>query len=515
MVALPERYAPEPLALTAEARAKLDATLSLIDAALSGDPVRTLAGRLTARLGAEPIAELCREDDSAFSHGATDGAALAGYLLLRVVADGPALDRGDDYYRAVIEQARSAAGHAAPLSSSARSAVDTLLRELRALQGLQSQLAARGALAPAELVERARHLASLTGALLTIALDRPFVLPAQAPEFVTALLEARLGDALASGLQLTQALSGKGPSAAAADAAGTAVRFALARDEDEAKRIVRGLIVPLGRWSESVLFDLNGDIPQLASGAFKLVGDAMLGYNGRSWGVAARGSYAEYDFSTANVISETTAADGTLDTWLVLGSTSAWRFELRFVARAALYDTNKSNAGFADETSVMGRGALLGSVRYQPNERAAFGLWLGGGAQYESYDNGQYVSKTATINDTENVGLLLNGRLRAEYAIIPRYVATRVRVDAQRFQLTRQSMNTVAGGGTVVTTGAALTATQLEVHARLFLDAEVARVGGFVPSLNGGFDSITFSSSIESHSAFVPVFGAGVRRETF
>ena len=491
---------------------ELRATVAFVRAALSDNAPYELAAQLATRvLDQSYVASWCDANDSGVNLPNLDSSAKAAYVLFRLLADGRSFDRPDEYYRSVIMTAL--AGSIQP-SAVVDEAVARLMPALRALTQLQLRLNA-GSFSTTELVERVRLLITVSDSLFTISTGQRFVLPAPAPELVIALLQARLEAAVSSALAIVQNASFAPVSSENAKMIGVAVRFALARDEAEAKRILRGLILPLGPWSENILFDINGDIPQLESGEFKLVGDALLGYNARSWGIAARGSFAEYDFSTRTRLSETTVADGSLESWFVSSTTAKLRFELRLVARASLYDTNQSNAGFSDETSVMGRGSLLGSVRYQPGTRAAFGLWLGGGAQYESYDGGDYVSRTAVINDTETFGYLLNARVRAEVVIIPSWFTSRLRVDGQRFELTRARLETVAGGGTVTETASTELAEQIEITTRLFLDAEVLRLGGFVPSLNAGFDSVIFRSNTESHDAFVPVFGAGIRRETF
>ena len=58
-------------------------------------------------------------------------------------------------------------------------------------------------------------------------------------------------------------------------------------------------------------------------------------------------------------------------------------------------------------------------------------------------------------------------------------------------------------------------ATQTEVKARIFLDADIARAFGFVPSLNTGFDYFQLDATSGSRSTLVPVFGAGIRRDVF
>jgi hypothetical protein len=504
LVTLPRRMAERSGKLGA-ASAELRESLSLLRAALSPDPIWQLVLELSPR-GACSLAELSLPP-------APDELGRAAQLLQRLLADGARLDRPQAYYEAVLQKELLRLRSEATLSPAT---IDATKRALQAFLALQRAAPTRGV---ETLEARLNDLVTLFQATLQAVSKSPPppLLNADVVDLTRAALGGDLEELATRALALAQRANGV--SASQAQAVETAVRFARARDEDEARRIVRSLILPLPRWSENVLFDLNGDVPSLKSGAFKVVGDALLGYNGRRWGIAVQGAVAEYDFSTATNIAETTALDGGLESWLGLDLDRANRakLELRLFAKVAGYDTNHGSASgtFSDETSVMGRAGLLASLRYSAGERFAGGLWLGGGAQLESYDAVGVGNQVTGINDTESFGLLLNARARVELAIVPRWLVSRLRVDAQRYSLTRSSLNLVAGNQTVMAASSTLDAAQAEVRARLFLDAEVARFAGFVPALNVGFDSAFFSSTTESHSAFVPVFGAGLRRVAF
>src|SRR5690606_27203466 len=112
--------------------------------------------------------------------------------------------------------------------------------------------------------------------------------------------------------------------------------------------------------------------------------------------------------------------------------------------------------------------------------------------------------------------LVLEGRLRAQLAVWPRYVALRIRGDGTRYSVSRQSETLLftAGGNSVIQTSD--TSVVTEIHGRAFLDAEVARFFGFVPGLFGGLDYLSVDSSSDGVvSAVTPVFGAGVRQVSF
>jgi hypothetical protein len=511
LVTLPRRSAERDGKL-GSLSAEVRASLALITAALSPDA----AWRLVQELAPQGSCEAA----SLTEPPAADVAARAAQLVARVLADGARLDRPAAYYELVLQKELQRLRQEATLTPATLAAAKDLLAALKAVQG--ARVPKDAAALEARLTDLARLLQA---ALQAVSTSQLVTVPTSSVELVRAALRGELEALASQAVTLARQAAGASISEAQARAIETAVRFALARDEDEAKRIVRGLIVPLGRWSESVLFDINADIPSLERGDFRVVGDALLGYNGKSWGITGQGALAEYDFSTAQQIAETTAADGGLESWLALslGQERRTKLELRLFGRAALYDTSHTTAAGApgltgdslsDETSIMARGGLLASVRYQPGERFAGGLWLGAGAQYEWYDTADFADQTFDSQTNESIGLLLQGRVRVELAIVPRWLVSRLRVDAQRYALTRSALSE-SFGMMNTSTESQLSAEQIEVKARLFLDAEVARFGGFVPSVNAGFDSAFFSSDQESHSSVVPVVGAGIRRDAF
>ena len=508
LVTLPRRAAERDGRLTA-ASTEVRASVALASAALSADPLWTLAQELAPHA-------TCNAAELSLPPAAAPW-GRAAQLIERLLADGAKLEQSEAYYELLLRKELQRLRSEPELSAATLADAKVLLQTFERIQraGLPRTVEA--------LQARLTELVKLVQAALRVVSAEPHAvqIPSVSIELVQAALRGELDTLVSRALGFTQQLAGPGLprlSPQQVRAVETAVRFALARDEDEAKRIVRGLVIPLGRWSESVLFDLNGDIPSLERGSFRVVGDALLGYNGKSWGIVGQGALAEYDFSTAEAIAETTTADGGFETWVVgsVGHTRRVKLGGRLFGKAALYDTNHSGSNFSDETSIMARGGLLASVRYQPGERFAGGLWLGAGAQYEWYDSGDFFAgQRADLETIESLGLLLNARARLELAIVPRWLVSRLRVDAQRYALTRKSLATVAAMGSTSTSATQLSAQQIELRSRLFLDAEVARFAGFVPSVNVGFDSVFFISNSESHQAIVPVFGAGIRRDAF
>jgi hypothetical protein len=187
---------------------------------------------------------------------------------------------------------------------------------------------------------------------------------------------------------------------------------------------------------------------------------------------------------------------------------------------AAVYDTSStpfSSGGtdvFSDENSVMVRGALLAGMRAEA-PTAAFGLWLGGGAESEIYDEltvDQFGN--SHIKDNSDLHLMLTGRLRAQFPIVENVLGGRVRGDVLRHSITRDSV-ALDVEERATTTTAANSSVQLEASGRAFVDLSIAQFFGFVPAVEGGFDYFSLSDASGNVSATVPVLGVGIRRTEF
>jgi hypothetical protein len=299
------------------------------------------------------------------------------------------------------------------------------------------------------------------------------------------------------------------------------VAVAEAPSEDAATKSLLRLIVPLGPWAERLMFDVNLGAVRLEDRDFTFSGDALLGYNGTHFGVAGRGALYEYDFTSDQRVIQTTQAEGGLDGWWVLGERGL-RFELRAEGGVAYLDTTRISTApgdtvFSDETSVMGRGLLFAAARYEPNDRLAMGLWLGGGAQYENYTPlSQPRAGVVSLSDETAVTAIAQARLRVQISVVPRWLTVRLRGDAHRYEIRRdRDLFTLTSGGNVSGSTAEKTV-QFEAHGRLFLDADLARAAGFVPGLFAGVDHFGVETdSGVTNFATTPVFGGGIRRVAF
>lgn len=492
--ALDERLA----SLSEEQRVLARVALAALDGALRGLTPEEFADRLARDSGV--LGFRCGPDGPPVR----DELTLAGRVLARVLEASPALVHPPAQLLPLVVDTVRAGGHTPiPLDRA-----EHWLGHLRF-----AVIAVHQARDPGAQVTALARLAAVSLGLVTDHVPR---VPTSLAATVTPLAQGDLPAAVTAVADLARDL---GAGDLALGGLARAARLASARTQDEAERAVRGLLLGLGPWSDPWLFDVDAVVPRLDSDEFRVGGGLLLGYSGKGWGVAARGSLYDYDFQRGSVIRQTESAGGGLDGWFTLGTTV--RFEGRGSFAAQLYNTDAfapaTTAIFADETSVMGRGTLLAGLRVEPGERFAFGVWAGGGLQIESYSRDALVGQTFTDDSQDNTALRFEGRLRLHYLVVPRWLALRAQIDAQTFQITRNAAAArYDGTGTVSYDQTASTLNETEAHARAFVDAEALRVLGFVPALTGGFDYFaTSGGGAPSESTVVPVAGIGVRRTSY
>ncbi|MCC6213635.1 MAG: hypothetical protein IT376_02115 [Polyangiaceae bacterium] len=498
-----------------EQRSALLAASALVDVALASPSVEGLAWRLArapegaAEFAADPCSDRARISSA-------DPVAVAA-ALLEVLLALPSGAQPADAEAAIARALANArvTGNAEALDPARRALVPALRR---AFTDAQAQRAA-----PAErLPALVRAYARLVAAALSVVEGRPADTDVTlAPRLVDPLARGDLRGATAAALGLVRALAPDSLPESLAVVVEVMSAVAQAPDEDAARAALVRLLVPLGPWAEHVLFDANLGAVRLDDRDFTFAGDALLGYQGEALGIIARGALYEYDFTSDQRIVQTTHAEGGLDAWWV-SSGSAWRFELRGEGGVSLLDTTRiglapGDTPFADETSLLGRGLLLAALRWQPSGDAAAGLWLGGGAQYEDYTplavpRGGVV----TLASETSLTAIAQARLRVQLALVPRWVGLRLRADVLRYEVRRDRELFVVGPGAVTSSATSEQTVQLEAHGRVFLDAEVARLAGFVPGVFGGVDHYSVDApSAGATSATAPVFGGGIRRVTF
>jgi hypothetical protein len=451
---------------------------------------------------------------------AADPVVLAGKLLQRLLADGPELSRPDSYYQQVLRTILTDAGRlqpGQPRSPVRAEAGRRLLVELRNGPELSRNVGQNPA-DTAAVRALVLSMVRVIDAAMTLVDDRPYSLPPEVTAALDALLNGQLSEA--ARLLASMAPPGSAPPPEVLKAIELTLDFLRAPDDDARQRVLRGLVLGLPPWTEPILFDLNVGTAVLASNDFRFAGDLTLGYNAGAWGVAAEGYLTEYDLTSSTVVDETSTGGGSMEAWYAGGGDSAWRWEGRFVGGGHVYDTQTTRGPadvfLLDQTSILARGSLLAGLRYQTTGFAA-GLWLGGGGQYEWYDPSAFGFASMTFNTNEELQAEGAGRLRLEWHVWPEWIAVRARVNATAFRLTRAQTTEVfnmATNATTTTTAEALS-TQVEVSSRLFLDAEVATVFGFVPGINAGLDYVRLQSGSAVSEKALPVLSAGVRREVF
>ncbi len=298
--------------------------------------------------------------------------------------------------------------------------------------------------------------------------------------------------------------------------AALAERYGLGEDGTPSIKSLLGLgITP---W----VFELNGGVPKLNFADAKVVGDLSLGYATGSYGLIARGWVNTYDLSDNRAINDYLHSGGQVDGyWMSKAVAGKLRLELRLSASGEYYDTTttstlKGGPKAFDFDSRMVRGSLLAGARYgTPVDRVSGQLLVGGGGQFEAPDTTRIGAKGVSLQSNQSVSGQASGRLAMRVRIVPNILGARLRGDARYYRITRDEMSVNGGSGTKTVTTNTERQRQLELHGRLFLDADVASVAGFVPSIFGGFDYLSIAGSATTTTQFIPLLGVGITRQTW
>ncbi len=281
----------------------------------------------------------------------------------------------------------------------------------------------------------------------------------------------------------------------------------------------------LGLGATPWLFELNGGVPNVDFSEQKVVGDASVGYATPKLGLVGRGWVDMYSLDDAKTLNDYTHGGGSVEGWWLPGeaaSSEDVRLELRLTGGFDYYDTTTvplkdTLNSFYDFDSRMGRGTwLIGVRRGGPNDRWTLQGLVGGGAQYEDPDVTKFANgSTFTLTSQTNLTAHAASRLRMRVRVVPQILGIRVRADGAYFQITRQQLSVAATGGALTTSSSVEQQQQIEAHGRIFVDADVAALGGFVPAAFGGLDFIGISGSATSTSVAIPVLGLGVVRQSW
>lgn len=296
--------------------------------------------------------------------------------------------------------------------------------------------------------------------------------------------------------------------------------------DDRGKPSLRSL---LGLKPTPWVFELNGGVPKVDFGSQKVVGDLTFGYATAKLGFYAQGAIDTYDLSDGKAsVNQYLHAKGALDAWWLSGdAASALRAEIRVSGGMEYYDTTTYPSAvdltkFYDFDSRIPRGGLLLGARYRSAEdRVSIQVLVGGGGQYENPDtttfgalgtnNGQQ-GNSLNLQQQNTLTAYGNARLNARFRIVPQILGARLRGDATYFNITRAEALTGFGTSTPL---ANYQEQQLEIHGRLFLDADIASFADFVPALFTGVDVLATQGPGTSTSFVIPVVGAGIVRHSY
>lgn len=289
--------------------------------------------------------------------------------------------------------------------------------------------------------------------------------------------------------------------------------------DDTGKPALRSL---LGLAPTPWVFELNGGVPSADFSQQKVVADVSAGYATKQIGVVGRGWVNTYNIDDSQTHNDYTHAGGALEGWWLSGASAKLRVELRLSGAFDYYDTTTyprqdALANFYDYDSRMGRGTAFVGLRYaMPTDRVSAALLAGGGMQYEDPDTTRTTGAvTLGLASQQNVSAQAAARLLVRWHIVPKIVGLRLRGDATYFRITREELTASIGAGSVTTSSTVDQQQQIEVHGRLFLDADVISFGGFIPALFGGVDYIGIQGTSTTTSATVPLVGAGIVRESW
>ena len=512
------------------------ATLTLLVGILQDDDIPHLLSRLSQ------ITERKVGDASGSALvGAT--AATATEVAVRLLRDGPLLDRPKAHYERVVasvlaERGRLGAFRAMPLAGRYLGFPGQGPSAPAPLRPEQAEATGRliSALGTLEVGRRqaTQHPASAEqiGAITLASLDvvaAAYELASQepvrpiSPEVRTVI--ARVAGSAATGdvraladvvADQVDTLEKNGVlSSTAACSSKTALRVAFTRSDAETRRALLTCIVELPPWTDKLLFAAHAGLPVLNAGTTRIDGDLLLGYNGDAFGISGFGSLYNYDVTDQTGRSETFRAEGSGDVWGSVKVGERVRLEGRLSGGGALYNTDVYPAarGYYEETSLMGRGSALVGLRIVPSARFVVAAHGGGGLQVELWDGTQIPSNGRRIVFTDEVPITARavGRVRAQWTTWPSVLSLRVAADFDYLSITRAREVSTLGPNGLATTISETSLRQIELFARGYVDLDILEFFSFRPVLHGGTNVI----SVGGDTAVVPVFGIGIRRESF
>ena len=284
--------------------------------------------------------------------------------------------------------------------------------------------------------------------------------------------------------------------------------------------VLKSLLLP-SPW----IVELNGGLPTVRFQSLNttIVADGTLGYASKSSGVVGSGGINYSDITTSAGENEGDHPYGSLEAWWISGGPSTRvRFEANLTGGIDYYDTTlipknapPGAAYWIDYDSLMIRATAFAGLRWKPDQRVSLHVRAGGGGQYETQDSSSAGGKTTySLSSQENVSAQGSARILFRWRVLPGWIGMRLRCDGTYFTITRDT-----GGATITTNGSVTISQQdtehdqqLELHGRMFLDADVLSFAQFVPSIWGGFDFVSVSGPANNSSSTLPVLGIGIVR---
>jgi hypothetical protein len=273
------------------------------------------------------------------------------------------------------------------------------------------------------------------------------------------------------------------------------------------------------------IVELNGGLPTVSfqSLSTTIVADGTVGYASKSLGVVGSGGINYSDITTSAGENEGDHPYGSVEAWWISGDPSTRvRFEARLTGGIDYYDTTlipknapPGAAYWIDYDSLMIRATAFAGLRWKPDPRVSLHVLAGGGGQYETQDSSSAGGKTTySLSSQENVSAQGSARVLLRWRIVPGWIGMRVRGDGSYFTITRDT------SGATITTKGSITVSQqdtehdeqLELHGRVFVDADALSFAQFVPAIWGGFDFVSVSGPANNSSSTLPVFGIGIVR---
>lgn len=509
------RLAAEPARLAAE-----QASQQAEQARSEAEQQLQLVTKEVAQIEADLTAQLASVASVAEPQLLTPGDARSTALevVRRLLADGPDLSRDRAHYRRVVLEVLRRGGVSTRVND--EPAIDALIAHLRTLREAQRALRTNESDREAFREGATALLLGLERALYLARVER--VPSSSQVAFALALVDGEVEAALSGALAMVAQALNATPPEEVEEVVECASAVLQAADDAARKRALLACTV-LPPWTKSFIFDANVGALSYEPGDYRLAGDATLGYNGTTWGVVGHGYASDYDLSTEDQLDQTEQRGGRLELWgATRGQHSPWRFDGRFSGGGDYHDTSSTRraargAVFFDQRSILLKALLLAGVRYQTST-GAFGLWLGGGPQYELYEPDTFSSRAVqgvTLTTDEHLAARFTGRIRGEYHVWPSYLTTRVRVDVDAYQITRQTEVTTNASGSFATSATDTQATQLELNARCFIDVEALRLLDFVPGVGVGFNYFYRAQADLAETSFLPIAAVGLRREVF